>query len=67
MPDYPTMYRKLVAEQANVIFALMEIIDKLVFVHKEVEEIYTNGPETKLIILRHGKDVTPPENTPQDT
>lgn len=52
MPDYPAMYRKLLASQADAIDGLKEIIDNLIQAHRQVEEILISAPEPDIVVLK---------------
>ena len=55
MPDYPAMYRTLLASQADAIDGLKEIRDKLIQAHQQVEEIFISAPEPDIVVLKRNE------------
>ncbi len=49
MPDYPSMYRKLFAAQADAIEQLQATMDSLIKAHRQVEEMYVKAAGLELV------------------
>ncbi|MDL2258570.1 hypothetical protein LJC42_05395 [Eubacteriales bacterium OttesenSCG-928-K08] len=49
MVDYHALYLKLAGVQADAIDVLQDTTEKLIRVHREVEEVIMNTPELQII------------------
>ncbi|MDL2218322.1 hypothetical protein LJC27_06650 [Christensenellaceae bacterium OttesenSCG-928-M15] len=55
MTNYPAMYQKLFAAQADLIDELQAITSRLIEVHREVEEMYMESGEKSILEFK-GED-----------
>lgn len=49
MPEYATMYWRLLAAQSDAIDGLKEITDKLIKAHLQAEEMYISSSEHEIV------------------
>lgn len=53
MPDYPSMYRKLFAAQAEAIEQLQATMESLIKAHRQVEELYIKAAGFELVMVHY--------------